>query len=231
MADITNPRCIAAARTTSATSPAEIPADTANDGGLLTFAIMVNAAGNVSTPAGWNLVMQNSTSASRQMAFFWRIYKAGDNFPPLPTWASATQSVLMLATWFGYDPDNPIEGVNIGGAASGTSHVAPSVTPTLDGSAAAWWWGARAASNVGSLVVARPSGTLTPRAEPGGSTGTGTGQGVQMNFGALYNLSAGATVTAGPATSGSTSVAWKSVSAVIRPAPNQIVTGQFLPFF
>lgn len=228
---ISNPTVVNNARTTTSNTIGAITLDSSYDGALLAFAVILNSAATINILSGWTREVTGSSPQGRSAALFWRRYETGDNFPPVPTYSSSTQSSLILAAFWDYDPDQPIELAALGAAGGVLSHQAAALTPTVDGAAAAWWWGACQGGQVQNRRVTRPAETINPRAEPTGTTASGTGAGVQMDFGVLFDCPAGQSALAGAATTPASPVGWRSAGMVVRPAPGKVVTGQFLPFF
>ena len=121
--------------TTTSTSPMTLTIPSGWNTGDLVIAFIYTSTRTISsTSGGWTL-LTSETSGSDDVYAYWKIMDSGDANES-QTWTLSANPSSGFVAYFritGHDPTTPINTSNHAlDASSGTSHVSPSVTTTVD---------------------------------------------------------------------------------------------------
>lgn len=196
--------------TTGTVTPA-LPAGTVAED-LLIFHVGHGGTATMPTPAGWNLGTSIAISTTHREHLFWRFAVAGETAPTFTSSVTTNGMWGVLSRWTGVPPsDDPFNIDPVAATGTGTAMAGASMTPTVAGAMAIWFW---LQSDNGS-----PGSSTANNGATVAYSGAPSSVGVDADLSAAYKLMATATATGVTSMTSSTSVAFACIRLVLDPTP------------
>lgn len=161
-------RAAATAPGTTATPTVQVPGDVQAGDAMLLFVTVNKSAVDVTTPAGWELVGQQSSSTAMTTLLYQKVATASDAGSTVTAALSVLSKVdLTLLAYSGASATDPVTQFQSGADNGGAAHTTPTVAASADGTVVTYW----ADKSSAATGWTAPAGA-TERSE---SLGTGSG--------------------------------------------------------
>jgi PKD repeat protein len=122
----------------SASPQVTLPAQAAT-GDLMILTATLNSATTATTPAGWSLLDQASTTGTTTYVWTRRATAADAGGRATVALAASTKSVLTVAAYSGVDATSPVAGHATGSDAGTSSHTSPTLTAPATSTIVTFW--------------------------------------------------------------------------------------------
>lgn len=194
-----------------------LPSGTAA-GDLLLMHVAHGGTATMSAPSGWALATSVQISTTHRVHVFWRFAESGESAPTFTSSVTTNGMWGVLSRWTGVpvsaDPFNS-GGTPSGATATSSSMAGASMTPTVAGCMAVWFW-TQGDNNTTSSV--NNSATVAYNGSSYSSI-----VGIDSCKGAAYKLMATATSTGATTMTSSGSTAYGAISLLLDPTDPVVI--------